>query len=77
SVIEQHLAAIGFLKSGEQISPESEPEAKVVNMTPPISGSDGDAPAYLGKTCPKCAQPALIKQEGCDTCLSCGYSKCG
>ena len=77
SVIEQHLAAIGFLKSGEHIAPESEPEAKVVNMTPPVAGSEGDAPAYLGKTCPKCAQPTLIKQEGCDTCLSCGYSKCG
>jgi len=76
SVIEQHLESIGFLKSGEHIAPESEPEAKVVNMTPPVGGNEGDAPAYLGKTCPKCAQPALIKQEGCDTCLSCGYSKC-
>ncbi|OEJ69630.1 adenosylcobalamin-dependent ribonucleoside-diphosphate reductase [Magnetovibrio blakemorei] len=27
--------------------------------------------------CPKCNQPGLIKQEGCDTCLECGYSKCG
>jgi len=28
-------------------------------------------------TCPKCSQPSLIRQEGCDLCTSCGYSKCG
>jgi ribonucleoside-diphosphate reductase alpha chain len=26
--------------------------------------------------CPKCSQPSLIRQEGCDLCTSCGYSKC-
>lgn len=30
----------------------------------------------LARTCPQCSAPALIFQEGCDTCLSCGYSKC-
>ena len=28
------------------------------------------------RQCPKCGQPGLIKMEGCDTCTSCGYSKC-
>ena len=27
--------------------------------------------------CPKCSQPSLIRQEGCDLCTTCGYSKCG
>lgn len=27
--------------------------------------------------CPKCGQKALIRKEGCDTCLECGHSKCG
>lgn len=27
--------------------------------------------------CPRCASPALIRKEGCDTCTDCGYSKCG
>ncbi|MCK5546461.1 MAG: ribonucleoside reductase, partial [Rhodospirillaceae bacterium] len=76
-VIEQHLTAIGFLKGGEHFAPETEPEAKVVNMTPQAGGDDAEEPAHLGKTCPKCAQPSLTRQEGCDTCLSCGYSKCG
>ena len=29
------------------------------------------------RQCPKCGQPSLIRQEGCDTCTSCAYSKCG
>ena len=27
--------------------------------------------------CPKCGQRALIRQEGCDICTGCTYSKCG
>lgn len=27
--------------------------------------------------CPKCGQKALVRKEGCDTCLECGHSKCG
>jgi ribonucleoside-diphosphate reductase alpha chain len=30
----------------------------------------------LGRSCPKCGERTLIFQEGCDSCLSCGYSKC-
>jgi ribonucleoside-diphosphate reductase alpha chain len=26
--------------------------------------------------CPRCGLPTLTHQEGCDTCLSCGYSRC-
>ena len=29
------------------------------------------------RQCPKCGQASLIRQEGCDVCTSCGYSKCG
>ena len=30
----------------------------------------------LGRACPKCGERTLIFQEGCDSCLSCGYSRC-
>lgn len=33
--------------------------------------------ASAGMTCPQCRQPALIRQEGCDICTSCTYSRCG
>ncbi len=33
----------------------------------------GSSPAQ----CPGCGAAALIRAEGCDQCLSCGYSRCG
>lgn len=29
-----------------------------------------------GEECPSCGQYSLIKIEGCDSCMSCGYGKC-
>ncbi len=29
------------------------------------------------KSCSSCGAPAVIRVEGCDKCLECGYSKCG
>jgi ribonucleoside-diphosphate reductase alpha chain len=28
------------------------------------------------RPCPKCGAAALLRSEGCDKCLECGYSKC-
>ena len=38
---------------------------------------NGDAGGRKLPHCPKCGSPSLIRQEGCDLCTSCGYSKCG
>lgn len=27
--------------------------------------------------CPRCGDGGLVRQEGCDSCFSCGYSRCG
>ena len=64
-VIEKHMFSIGFLQApgSEQ---EREAERKVVNL-----------PHGQFRQCPKCGQPGLARMEGCDTCTSCGYSKCG
>ncbi|MDE0704985.1 MAG: adenosylcobalamin-dependent ribonucleoside-diphosphate reductase [Rhodospirillaceae bacterium] len=48
-------------------------QAVAVTGGGPGSGSAG--PAMRG--CPKCGQRALIRQEGCDICTGCTYSKCG
>lgn len=68
-VIERHMIDIGFLpdpkKSREEPDLVSEPK-QVVNL--------GEARL---RHCPKCNQPSLVRSEGCDSCLSCGYSKCG
>lgn len=36
-----------------------------------------DGTALAGQSCPSCNNHTLIYQEGCLTCTSCGYSRCG
>ncbi|HNY62905.1 MAG TPA: adenosylcobalamin-dependent ribonucleoside-diphosphate reductase [Bacteroidales bacterium] len=36
-----------------------------------------DGTKQKGKTCPSCGMESIYFQEGCLTCSSCGYSKCG
>ena len=71
-VIERHLKAIGMLTDGGAPStpPSADPEPP---PTPMVIGAE---PANL-RQCPKCGQPGLIRQEGCDNCLNCDYSRCG
>ena len=67
-VIERHMVDIGFIPD-----PKAERE--------PADANDHRPSVNLGNStlrfCPKCNQPALLRSEGCDTCTSCGYSKCG
>ena len=68
NVIEYHLHAIGFIAPSEEETEgavEAEALKKVVGM-----------PDLHMRQCPKCAEAALIRQEDCDICTSCGYSKC-
>ena len=60
-VIERHLIEIGFLG---QRGPSILPEAEV-----PAEGA-------RARFCPRCGDASFVKLEGCDSCLSCGYSKC-
>jgi ribonucleoside-diphosphate reductase alpha chain len=69
-IIERHMIDTGFLKSdvsGELSSGDRAAKtAMVVN----------DGGGARMQQCPKCANAAMVFQEGCQTCLSCGYSKC-
>lgn len=69
-VIEEHMKVIGFL-SGD-VPELVEAARKKVAAT---SGSEAEIEP-LGATCPKCSMPSLTRIEGCETCLSCGHSKC-
>ncbi|MCH7929437.1 MAG: adenosylcobalamin-dependent ribonucleoside-diphosphate reductase [Proteobacteria bacterium] len=66
-VIERHMIDIGFLPAPEAATPAAESLRKA-------AGDETRASRF--RTCPKCSLPGLIHQEGCDTCTSCGYSKC-
>jgi ribonucleoside-diphosphate reductase alpha chain len=74
-VIERHMIDIGFMPDPARERRElveALVERKVANLPPPGS----DAPELRLPRCPRCSQPSLIRQEGCDLCTSCGYSKC-
>ena len=36
---------------------------------------NGNHPVHTGKRCPECNTPVIF-QEGCQTCVSCGWNKC-
>jgi ribonucleoside-diphosphate reductase alpha chain len=77
-VIEIHMRAIGFLAPKETPADgESARQALAAGASlggGAVSSSTGrSAP---GRPCPRCGQPELVAQEGCLTCLACGYSKC-
>ena len=64
-VIEQHMVATDFL-AGEGMALKADPKAQVVNIAAPG-----------GAVCPGCGSLEMQVKEGCMTCGSCGYSKCG
>jgi ribonucleoside-diphosphate reductase alpha chain len=88
-VIEQHMVEIGFMPNSKE-KREGHLERQVVNLAEARGHDHDDHGHDHGHThgpkagadsrfrqCPKCGQASLIKQEGCDSCLSCAYSKCG
>ncbi|MFN3847494.1 MAG: ribonucleoside-diphosphate reductase, adenosylcobalamin-dependent, partial [Paracoccaceae bacterium] len=64
-VIERHLIEIGFIE-GEGMGLKTDPQAEVVAIGAP-----------RGKSCSSCGSYDMRMIEGCMTCASCGYSKCG
>ncbi len=69
-VIEQHMIAIGFIQDPNAEQADRDAAQKVVNL------DAGDGQPTM-RACPRCGQRSLTRQENCDTCLSCGHSKCG
>jgi ribonucleoside-diphosphate reductase alpha chain len=59
-VIERHMLDTGFLRRD--------------------TDSPGPRAVAIGETkrssCPRCGEQALVFQEGCATCLACGFSRC-
>ncbi|MEL6240146.1 MAG: adenosylcobalamin-dependent ribonucleoside-diphosphate reductase [Pseudomonadota bacterium] len=64
-VIEHHMIRIGFIE-GEGMGLKSDPKAQVVGLDGP-----------RGQSCSSCGSFEMRMIEGCMTCGSCGYSKCG
>ena len=61
-VIERHLE--------DEAPPGPHPDPLVSAEIPGLG-------AELRPCCPQCGSPSIVKKEGCNNCLECGYSRCG
>ena len=62
------LAAIGRVIENHMVA--------IGFLRPDVPAAAVDGAKRLPALCPRCSQPGLLHQEGCDLCTSCGYSKC-
>jgi ribonucleoside-diphosphate reductase alpha chain len=69
-VLEHHMIDIGFLPS-----PKERREGRLDTEGPAMKQVVG-LPDARFRQCPKCGQASVIRQENCDVCVSCAYSKC-
>lgn len=65
NVIEDHMISIGYISADEKV--EVKPE---ILFTDDIKLPSNDP-------CPKCGSYEFKNEAGCETCMSCGHSKCG
>jgi ribonucleoside-diphosphate reductase alpha chain len=65
-VVELHLIDIDFIPSPHTEKNNEQITRQVVGL-----------PKTRYRQCPKCGQAGLIRQEDCDLCTACSYSKCG
>jgi hypothetical protein len=81
-VIERHLKMIGLISTEEddnrkQYASEKLAEIQAQNDdTEPMQDDAGGYPPEA-QLCNKCLTKAVMKMDGCMTCLNCGDSKCG
>lgn len=83
-VIERHLKTIGLMPSDADAMDEerqrflAQKRAEAAARAAPDAGESesGGFPADA-QLCTKCSTKAVVRMDGCVTCLSCGDSKCG
>ena len=82
-VVELHLKMIGLIKTEEisehqkKIMEEKRAKFEVANQIEASKRKEDSAFPAGSKLCGKCNTKAMIKMDGCMTCLNCGDSKCG
>lgn len=81
--IERHLKRIGFVGEGERIVAEEGVATPVVRSgkLDDAGWEENPAPqaamAPVGASCPSCGSYEVRVQEGCLSCATCGFSRCG
>ncbi|HET7269100.1 MAG TPA: NrdJb [Oleiagrimonas sp.] len=92
AVVEQHMKFIGLIKDPEMSESQkaliaekrAAYEARQADTTARTEAAPSDADTEAqgdfpstAVMCNKCNTKALVLMDGCQTCLNCGYSKCG
>ena len=89
AVIEQHMKRIGLIKDPEMSESQKaliaekraayETTQASVDTQADTSGAAADNGNFppTALLCGKCNTKALVLMDNCQTCLNCGYSKCG
>jgi ribonucleoside-diphosphate reductase alpha chain len=68
-VLERHMVETGFMERRIQpLSGDHSSHLAAVHSIP-LEGA-------RARFCPRCGDASFVAIEGCDSCLSCGYSKC-
>jgi hypothetical protein len=80
-IVEKHLTEIGLLKPVEK---SADQQKYLDEKRAEFEGRDRQKDAFAhgafpegAQLCTKCNTAAAVLLDGCMTCLSCGYSKCG
>ncbi len=78
-VIEKHLKKIGMIQEDElDDTQKAFIESKKKELDAKTNANDNHSPFPANsEICTNCSTKAMIRMDGCLTCLSCGYSKCG
>jgi hypothetical protein len=82
-VIERHLKLIGLIPTEEPDAARqqfiAEKHAELKKRASAIETASDEACDFPSdaQLCVKCSTKAVIKMDGCMTCLNCGDSKCG
>jgi hypothetical protein len=48
----------------------------LTDLDSPLSTHGAEKSQAIGDLCPECGVAAVINEEGCRKCYSCGYSEC-
>ena len=71
-VIERFFYDVNIIEKPASWSPDNDGN---VSLTPPTTSND-DFENDAFKICPDCDSKTLKTENGCDSCMACGYSKC-
>jgi len=75
----EQIALINEKRAAYEANLKKNPEVSAASAKPAADAAPAASTGYPpGATmCHKCNTQAMILMDGCQTCLSCGYSKCG